>query len=226
MDIKYIVLGVNIIILGVLISIYGYLIYSTQLLGVGASIILVGGVLAVLGYTYVEPTASLLIDYFKEVSRFASLILEDLRLSNTLPSMLVRDGKLYMVFTTLSFSDIGDFSPGLNVVGGEPLYVIPLNNPLLESVGLESVYEVESRLRDRLVGEYGICSGVSLSRDGDRLELRLSNLDSRLVDIGYSPLNPIDLMVSATLSGIVGRSLVFERRVLEGGVYRAFFRVV
>lgn len=225
MDIKYVVLGINVIVFGALLAVYSYLVGSPQLLGVSSSIILVGLVLLVLGYSYVEPTTSLLIDYSRDVSRFASLLLEDLRLSNVLPSTYVDGGKVYLVLSAAPPSSIRDLSPGLNVVGGEPVLLIPLN-AMFEGGVATSLYEVESRLRERLVGEYGLCSAIELGGGDEALSVRLVGLDTRLLGGELAPLNPIDTMVITTLSGVMGKGLQFIRRVLEGSEYRAEFRVV
>jgi len=225
LDIKYVLLGVNVIVLGVLMAVYSYLIMSTQLLGVSASIILVGLVVLVLGYSYVEPTTSFLIDYSREVSRFASLVLEDLRLSNILPSTLIRDSRLYLVISNVRPEDSSKLSPGINIVGGEPLLLIPINT-MLETNPPSSLYEVESRLRDRLIGEYGLCNSLVVQGGDGGLRLRLIGLDTRLLEIELAPLNPLDIIVLTTLSSVMGKALVFTRRVLEAGEYRAEFQVV
>ena len=226
MDIKYVIAGINLVVLGVLITIYGYLVTSTQLVGVASSIILIGIVVLVMGYTYIEPTTSLLIDYSREVSRFASLVLEDMRLSNILPSTIVEDNKIYIVLSSVRVESIENLSTGVNLVSGEPVILIPTDSSPLFEGATSSLYEVESRLRDKLIGEYGLCTTLELRSGDDVLSLRLIGLDSRLLEIELAPLNPLDVVVVSTLSGALGKGLFFERRVLEGNEYRAEFRVI
>ena len=225
MDIRYVLLGVNIAVFGGLIALYGYLVASSQLIGVASSLMLIGLVLFVLGYTYMEPTTSLLIDYSKEVSRFASIILEDLRLSNSLPRTAIDGDKVYLMLSNINPEEPSNLSPGLNIVDGEPVLLIPIDASL-ESPVPTSLYEVESRLRDRLVGEYGLCNSLEVRGGGDTYSLRLSGIDPRLLELELAPLNPIDVVVVSSLTSILGRGLEFVRRVLEAGEYRAELRVV
>jgi len=225
LDTRYIIIGISVVSLGAVLGLYAYLAGLTSLLGISTSIILVGAVITVLGYSYGEPTTNLLIDYFKNLSPFITSILEDLRLSNILPSSRISGESIYIILSRRNPVDFDELNPGVNVVGGEAIYVIPIPNEYTLPISSE-LYDIEARLRDTLVGEYGLCTDVDLGRSGELIRLRVIGIDRRLLDIPLTPLNPLDLTILSILTKLLGKGLYFERRVIEGSEYIAEFRVL
>lgn len=226
LDTRYIILGANIMAVSVLIGIYGYIVASTQLIGVSLSSLLIGAIITVLGFSYDEPTTSLLIDYSRVLSKSISTVLEDLRLSNMLPSTFVKDGKIYLILSNMYPENIDVLNPGVNIVDGNPIYITMLKDTVRGESSLDNLYDIESRLKDILVREYGICDRLELVSGEEGLRLRLYGVDRRILEVPLTPFNPLDLMVIMVSTDVIGRGLITRNRVIEGDSYVVEFTVV
>ena len=230
MDTRLLILGVNVLGLSAVLGIYGALTGSTQLLGVAGSLAVVGATAVVAAFAHREPEARMMEDYTRLIAPLAVKVLEDLRLSGSLPAALRgSDGKLYLaVAGPATLEKLGEAGGSfIGVVDGSPAVVLEVPQRILEELrATAGAGDAESRLRALLVEAYAAASDVTLTVEEGGVKLRLDDVSPRLLENYNHPLSPLDALTTLILADALEKSVAMRSRVVAGTTYMAEYEVV
>jgi len=229
LDARLLILGVNVLGLSAVLGIYGALTGSTQLLGVAASLTVVGATAAVAAFAHREPEARMLEDYTRLIAPLAVKVLEDLRLTGSLPTAIRNGDSLYLAVANPEHLEklASTGSTYIGLVDGAPAVVLEVPRSLLEELrGLAGAGDAESRLRSVLVEAYSAASTVTLTVEGGTARLRLDDVSPRLIEEYNHPLSPLDTLTTLLLADALEKSVSMKSRVVAGNTYMAEYEVV
>jgi hypothetical protein len=224
LDGRYVIAGINVVGVSALAGVYGLLANNLQLVGTSLSAGIVGAVLLVMGYSYTEGMGELLAKYSSIVGRVLTPILEDLRLSNTLPRTQVVNGSIYLLMTGSDSAKIKEGMAGVLFSNGRPYIAVPVDRVGVTVGGRINAYSLEVGLKGTLVDLYGLCRDLEV-KTGGGVEVRLYRVHPSLLDLPKTPINPVDALVIVELTKLIGRGISFKERVFREDRYVAKFRV-
>lgn len=215
MDVRLVILGIGLLITSAGFTIYALYMGISSLAGVSLSIAVLGGVFVTIGYTYRDPLGNVLLRYNSLVLTILLKIYEDLELLNRENIQICKmDNDVLVVYSRGSIP-CREAKPGLGLVNNSPYMAF-----LFRETSPETVDPIQ------IINELGLANNVSIYRSGDRIVVELIGIRRELVEDGWKPLNPIQILVPAYLSLALGNSLVRESEEFSEGVYRATFKVI
>lgn len=206
MNMRFVVLGLNIIIVSSLVAIYGYIVNEPALIGVGASTGMLGGVLVVLAYVPVEPSQEAISSYLATIVNGITTVLEDLDLLNY--KLCVDNTKGKSTLLVYSKTDCPRSpNPGI----GQHLHMPYLSIPTgifqdvfkLETVTSSSL---EDALSNMMVSVLGVCRVVKVEIRGDFIVVDVIGISRVLLDYLKYPVDPVTVITTILVTKLTNAS--------------------
>ncbi|MEM2284483.1 MAG: hypothetical protein QXL29_07735 [Zestosphaera sp.] len=207
MNIRLLVLGTDIVIVSILLVVYGLITSDTGLVGVGASIGVVGGVVVVYSFTPGEPALDAVLNYASMLVHAATAVVEDLDLLNSKVCVHGTSTPALIVFSKTGCPD--NPNPGVGFAGSSPYFSIPVDVFRdVEKLEELSAQRLEDSLNSLIAGELALCKAVRVEQRGEFLAINVIGLAKPLADYTKYPLDPVVLLVLATIARLVGESKI------------------
>lgn len=228
MDLKLLLLGINISIISALLLIYGVVVGNSGLVGVFASSLLMGFVLLALSFSTQEGILNTYQNYAYLLTVALISVIEDLDLLDAKIVIARKNGDMYLMLSKTGGIDLPE--PGIGVSGNSTYLTIPVNNILddVEEIGDLNPVALGAGLTEVLVRELSICSRLSIEMLEDRVvRLNLVDIDRRVREYLKYPVDPCTLLTMVAVARLTGRGVFLRERsiglnnvvyVLEVGV--------
>lgn len=213
MDLKLLLLGINISIISALLLIYGIVAGNPGLVGVFASSLLMGFVLVALSFSTQEGILNTYQNYIYLLTVALTSVIEDLDLLDAKMVIARRNGGTYLVLSKTGGIDLPE--PGIGVSANSPYLTIPVDNVLddVEEIGDLNPVALEANLTEVLVRELSICSRLSIEMLEDRvIRLNLVDLDRRVREYLNYPIDPCTLLTMVAIARLAGRDVFLRER--------------
>lgn len=194
MNMRLLVLGLNILVVSILLVVYGILIGDNGLVGIALSTSIIGGVLVVYSTTPQDPSITALMSYSEILTNAIISTLEDLDLLESQICVIKRGNHVLLVYSKNPCPI--EVDPGVGFTSGSPYLAIPLKTLIEFS---ESSSETTSTLLERalttlLIEEYSACRSVRVEEEGGFYRVYISGLVEVLKQYLEKPIDPYTLL--------------------------------
>lgn len=216
MDLKLLLLGINISIISALLLIYGVVAGNSGLVGVFASSLLMGFVLVALSFSTQEGILNTYQNYAYLLTVALTSVIEDLDLLDAKMVIARKNGGTYLVLSKIRGTDL--LEPGIGVNGNSPYLTIPVDNVLddVEEIGDLNPVALEASLIEVLVRELSICNRLGIEMLEDRvIRLNLVDLDRRVREYLNYPIDPCTLLTMVAVARLTGRDVFLRERSID-----------
>ena len=220
MNMRLLILGINVLVVSVLLVVYGILVGDSGLVGIALSTSIVGGVLVVYSTTPQDPSITALTGYSEILVNAITSTLEDLDLLESQVCVVKKSDSVLLVYSKIPCPI--EVDPGVGFTGGSPYLAIPLRT-LSELV--ESSSEVISTILERalitlLVEEYSACRSVRVEEESGFYRVYISGLVETLKQYLERPVDPYTLLTLVAASRALATRCVrlVEKRIMPDSV--------
>ncbi len=194
MDRKYVIMGFNIVIVSLIFAIIGFTIDNYMIAGVGFSTMIYGVVILSIGASITSPLEALLETYTSISIDHYSKLLEDIGLHQKHKIYTCPDKKLIVIAE--DYLGCNKIVSGIGLAGSRPYLSIGTNTPV-----------AGSDLKTLLVS-FGFSRIVRVRRDDKGLLVELEGLNPAINKFIRGPLNPLRLMILASILSVESKSFM------------------
>lgn len=208
MDLRLFLLGINVVLASTLLATYGLLSNNVGLVGLATSAGIIGGVLMAYSTVPKEPSIKAILSYTSMIVSTTASVLEDMDLLGSKICALNTGDSVLITYSKVVCPD--NVNPGIGFTVNSPYLSIPAN-VFKDVMGLEelSARALEEALTSVLVDDLGLCRVIRVEQRSDLITIHVAGVAKYLLDYSKHPLDPIVLLILATIARLIGSGKVY-----------------